>query len=262
MKYNEEIGEKKSYQVMAEIYDWLMQSVDYEAWADYVGEIVKKFGIKTNHLVDLACGTGNSTFPFAKRGIPITGIDYSIEMLQIGRRKMTDDLCNIDFIYGDLRNLPAKNHTFSLALHYQDGLNYLLNEKDLEKAFNGVYRLLTDEGFFVFDFNFPGYYRRVLGESSEEVYKIEEEGFNLIWESNFYEQTGIREIRLTFEFLNENNINSNLEIHREKEYSLETIFNLLSKVGFYVEDIYPTFKFKKPLGEEPRVTIIARKKAF
>ena len=56
------------YSGLAAVYDRLMAGVDYEAWADYVTQLIEHWGGNPRLLIDLACGTGGSTLPFARRG--------------------------------------------------------------------------------------------------------------------------------------------------------------------------------------------------
>lgn len=69
------------YAKLAEIYDYLVSGIDYEEWADYIEEILRKFSSPTKYVADLACGTGNTTLPLARRGYVVYGIDLSPAML-------------------------------------------------------------------------------------------------------------------------------------------------------------------------------------
>jgi len=240
---------------LAKVYDTLMQSVDYSAWCDYVESIVKKYGISTVRLLDLACGTGNSTIPFAQKGCEITGVDYSGEMIELAREKVKGSELPVNFEVGDLRNLQIKK-SFSLALHYQDGLNYLLTKEELFKAFNNIQAHLVEGGFFVFDLNNPGYYSR----ENRESFWVEEENFTMVWESSFNADRLIKEVVLLVFVKNGDGTYSKYrELHQEKEHTREEVAETLTDAGFTLKDVLPTMEWGEPGNNEPRLTFIAQK---
>ena len=69
------------YQDFAEIYDRLMDNVDYEAWAEYYARLLSIYGIKSGKVCECACGTGSLTLPLYRAGFQMTGVDLSREML-------------------------------------------------------------------------------------------------------------------------------------------------------------------------------------
>ena len=79
------------YQAFAELYDELMNDVDYESWADYYTRLLSIYGIRGGKICECACGTGSLTLPLYRRGFQMTGVDVSQEMLwqaaQKSRRK-------------------------------------------------------------------------------------------------------------------------------------------------------------------------------
>ena len=46
----------ESYTSFAEVYDQFMDNVPYEAWADFLQEILQKEGIRDGLVLDLGCG--------------------------------------------------------------------------------------------------------------------------------------------------------------------------------------------------------------
>ena len=81
----------KAYSGFAEIYDIFMDNVPYEAWKDYLVQILEKFGITDGIILDLGCGTGKMTRLFAKEGYDMIGIDASEEMLAIAMEQEKED---------------------------------------------------------------------------------------------------------------------------------------------------------------------------
>ena len=81
------------YDLIAPIYDKVNGDVDYVAWADFIEKIIAKEykNGKPELVLDLGCGTGRMTLELAKRGYDMTGVDYSVEMLDIARENAEDE---------------------------------------------------------------------------------------------------------------------------------------------------------------------------
>lgn len=131
-----------------------MCGVDYENGADYVEQLLNRFGKKPRLLVDLACVTGSSTLPFAARGYRVGAMDSSEALLQRARLKAKQADLTLKFYLSDLRSF-CFGERYDLALLFQEGLNYLLSEAELAEALRRVYDLLLPGGAFIFDLTRP-----------------------------------------------------------------------------------------------------------
>ena len=76
-----------AYEAFADLYDALMDDVDYDAWADYYLRLIRAAGVEPNALCDCACGTGSMSVRFARQGLRVTGVDLSGEMLARAQEK-------------------------------------------------------------------------------------------------------------------------------------------------------------------------------
>jgi SAM-dependent methyltransferase len=63
-------------------------------------------------LLDVACGTGNLSFPAARAGAQVTGIDIAPNLLQTARNRARSEGVNIRFDEGDAEALPYAAATF------------------------------------------------------------------------------------------------------------------------------------------------------
>ena len=63
------------FSLLASVYDTIMAEVEYEEWAAFILELVDARGYQGGPLLDLGCGTGNSTAPISERGLDVTGVD-------------------------------------------------------------------------------------------------------------------------------------------------------------------------------------------
>jgi SAM-dependent methyltransferase len=96
-------------------------------------------------VIDLCCGAGRLTQALLKEGYKVTGIDSSEEMLRYAR----DNAPNGEFILGDVR-LFELSPVFDAAVS-TGALNHIMCQEDLISVFKNVYRVLRNNGRFVFN---------------------------------------------------------------------------------------------------------------
>lgn len=116
--------------------------------------------VKT-HL-DLACGTALAVEYFEQLGYRSVGVDLSLSMLQLGRRR------GRNLVAGDMRALPIRG-TFARITCLYDSLNHLKSTADLTAAFRCVAGVLDDDGRFFFDVNHPDVYPTIWGNDEPFV---------------------------------------------------------------------------------------------
>lgn len=99
--------------------------------------------------LDLACGTGDITFPLARGGARAVGLDITPRMIALARAK---GLSPADFLVGDMMALPFPDRTFDLIT---TGYG-IRNVPDLAGAILEIHRVLKPGGrFFSLDFDRP-----------------------------------------------------------------------------------------------------------
>lgn len=79
----------------------------------------------TDHVLDVACGTGDLSLAFARRGAArVVGLDFTPQMLDIARQKLsrskaargaTIGPASVEFIEGDAMALPFGDSTFDVV---------------------------------------------------------------------------------------------------------------------------------------------------
>jgi SAM-dependent methyltransferase len=90
---------------------------DYHAIAERqlweVGpRIVQAVGVQPGeHVLDIACGTGNATLRAAQAGAEVVGVDLTPELFDAGRRLAADAGAQIEWVQGDAENLPFDDET-------------------------------------------------------------------------------------------------------------------------------------------------------
>ena len=99
-------------------------------------------------VLDLAAGTATSSLPFAQTGAYVVPCDFSLGMLQVGKKKHTW----LPFTAGDATRLPFKDDTFD-AVTISFGLR---NVQDYDAALREMYRVTRPGGRVVIcEFSHP-----------------------------------------------------------------------------------------------------------
>ena len=70
-----------AYHNLATSYDRLTNDVDYKATVAFYWQLLDREGLQPETAVDLACGTGSVSWLLAKKGLAVTAVDMSSEML-------------------------------------------------------------------------------------------------------------------------------------------------------------------------------------
>ena len=165
-----------TYEAYAPTYDAIGQgqfSARMAAWA--LAWLAERGIEQPARVLDLACGTGEAALVFAAAGCEITGVDQSAAMLDIARGKARDAGLRVEFIRGDMRELPTDDErpmtndqrsltnalssfvlrpsSFDLATCFYDSMNYLLDNGDLDRVCAGAATALRPGGFLIFDLN-------------------------------------------------------------------------------------------------------------
>jgi SAM-dependent methyltransferase len=149
------------YDAFAPHYDAFTSGSDYERWTDGVLEHARAHGLEGQTLLDLACGTGKSFLPFLNRGFEVVGCDSSSAMLAEAARKAP----KARLVLADLREVPVLRR-FDLVTCFDDSLNYLPEESDLQSAFTSIAANLAPGGLALFDLNTLQAYRTTFARDS------------------------------------------------------------------------------------------------
>jgi SAM-dependent methyltransferase len=67
-------------------------------------------------VLDVACGTGNTSIPLARRGALVTGVDIATNLLEQARARATSEGLEITFEEGDAEQLPYPDASFDAVV--------------------------------------------------------------------------------------------------------------------------------------------------
>jgi ubiquinone/menaquinone biosynthesis C-methylase UbiE len=138
----------------AAFYDWenarTLGRRDVPFWCELARRSLADRPARRRRLLELGCGTGRVTFPVARKGIEIVGIDRSAEMLARAavRKRRARRALAIHLIRGDIRRLPMPDRSFPLVIAPYGILQSLLRERDLAATLEAVASVLEPQGTF------------------------------------------------------------------------------------------------------------------
>ncbi len=241
---SEENHGDRSYTKLAQYYDLIYDRiVDYETHTTFVEHLFKKFHKKgkVRKVLDIGCGTGNYAFVFAKRGYSVTGIDLSENMIRVAKEKLARRRrasSNPRFFKMDMRNLTL-DEKFDAATVMFGGFGYLLSYAEVRECFASVKKSLNKNGLFILEF----WHNTALRPEASS-----KQGFTSFVRVQDREKLVIRLdtnklapltdiCNITFEIFvidtkSQKLVDSFLENHRLKTYSISEIQNLLEENGF------------------------------
>ena len=247
------------YDLIAPIYDKINEEIDYSLWADFIEKIIKrdyKNG-KPELLLDLGCGTGRMTVELALRGYDMTGIDYSVEMLDTARERAVDNGLDgrILWLCQDMRELELYG-TVDVAVSCLDTLNHLTSPKDLKKCLSLVHNYLIPDGIFIFDVNGKAKFEKVYADRS---YVMEEDGAVCIWQNYYNEKSRLCDFYITLFAEDEDGRYERYDQRqRERMYTLKALKGFLKECSFEFIGAYSDFDFNDATDESERIYLVAK----
>lgn len=247
------------YDLIAPLYDRVNGDVDYSRWADFIEEIIKKeYRDGSPELVlDLGCGTGRMTLELAKRGYDMTGVDYSVEMLDIARENAEKQGLSEKMLWlcQDMREFELYG-TVDVTVSCLDTVNHLTTPSEVSQCFSLVHNYLIPNGLFIFDVNGKYKFENIY---ANESYVMEDEKSFCIWQNFYNEKSRTCDFYITlFEENDDGTYDRYDEEQRERMYTLRSLKKLLSDSGFDFIGAYSDFNFAPGDDSDERIYIVAR----
>lgn len=133
----------------------------YEAFAEVKRRPAKDFAkmlhVKDKIVVDVASGTGRSTFPLARSARKVIGIEPEEAMLKIARQTMKQNgIKNVVFRKGTSDRIPLPDHSVDIVVAVGSASFY--NRENIERFVTESERILVDDGFIYSIDVAPGWY--------------------------------------------------------------------------------------------------------
>lgn len=243
-----------AYNALALSYDSLTLDVDYDAVVDFYMTILEREGLTPRTALDLACGTGSVALRLAQKGLCVTAVDMSDEMLCVASQK-TQQLQNRPvYICQPLQELKLPFGA-DLAVCALDSMNYIVDPAHCEKAISRIYRHLNPGGCFIFDVVTPDRLRAMDGQ----VFLDENENTYCVWRGEFDEKTNILSYGMDL-FQKQGKLwHRSFEEHQEYAYTTAQLVEYLKTAGFTNIEVFADRELKAPEDGAQRIYLKARK---
>ena len=133
------------FQEYSKYYDLIYGEKDTLAEAEYVIELLNRFGVSGGHLLEFGSGTGRHARLLSSRGFEVHGIEQSAQMLQMCMPKH-----GCIFEQGDIASIKT-GKVYDAVLSLFHVVSYQQTNAKLNEVFSNAARHLGPDGLFVFD---------------------------------------------------------------------------------------------------------------
>lgn len=223
----------------------------------WVAAVLDQHGGGAGTLADVACGAGEFAVTMARRGLTVTGIDQSPEMLALARATADRGGVQVTWLEQDMRELRLPEPV-DVATCLYDSLNYLVDEGELRRGISAIAASLRPRGLFLFDMNTV---RGLATRWGNRIWIIQdsEDAFEAN-QSEFDYDTGIATLRVNAFLHRPNDLYERVrEVHRERGYPIPAIDAALEAGGFEVLGRWSSATFEPVRAETERVFYAARR---
>ncbi len=243
-----------AYHALAASYDRQTGDVDYKAVVDFYFELLRREDLHPETAVDLACGTGSVSLLLAEKGLRVTAVDMSPEMLCVADQKAESLPNKPTFVCQRLQQLHLPKGV-DLAVCALDSLDYITDPKDCKEAIRRVYKALNPGGCFIFDVNTPEKLRAM----DDQIFLDEDDDVFCLWRGEFDESTNICTYAMDLFQRTGSLWQRSYEEHQEYAYSAETLVGYLKSAGFTHIEVFADRILCPPRSGEQRIYLKARK---
>lgn len=242
----------RPYAALAGGYDLVMTHINYDEWALYIHGLLVRHGNKVRRVLELGCGTaaiGIELFNYAD--YVYTGLDRSVEMLEVARRKANRLGIGATWIEADYAGFTTQE-PFDAVLLLYDGLNYAPNLATVSRLSARAFEAVRPGGLFVVDQSTPA-------NSENNTMLFQEDGgdetFGYSRRSRYEAETRIH--RTTFRIRAQGRTYQ--EEHVQYAYTAAEVGACLEGAGFEIVASYDGFTVGPAREDSERIQWVARR---
>jgi len=242
------------YEALAQIYDQVMDHVDYRHWAHYILKLALLHGEEPKLILDVSCGTGSLDRALSMHNLRVLACDASLAMVRRAMQSEKQKAQRVMYWCCDMRHLSLHIQA-DVILSLYDSMNYLLEDDDWIRTLVEVHRRLQPFGLFIFDIS-------TLHNSLETFaeYHHEERTTNGYYRRTcFFDAAASVQYNYFTIYLHNTPEMAYSEVHRQRIRSLEQVDQLISQTPFKRVGIYSDFSLKPGSEKADRVHYVLQK---
>ncbi|MBP7992188.1 MAG: class I SAM-dependent methyltransferase [Candidatus Magasanikbacteria bacterium] len=154
---------KNTFDNLSKLYDEVRPTYPPEL----INDIVAYAHLKPDaQILDIGCGSGQATIPFAERGYSIVGIDISENLLEIAQEK-TVAMNTVSYLKDSFENAEFEPESFDLLIAAQ-AFHWI----DPDIGYPKSREILKSGGTFALFWNEPKYHEHWLAEVEKLFFKL------------------------------------------------------------------------------------------
>lgn len=138
------------FQDYAYYYNAFYKDKDYQAEAETVDKLLKRYAENVKSIINFGCGTGRHDIELTKLGYQCQGIDLSSLMIGIAQANAKACGCEIDFKVADVRSYES-SQKYDAVISLFHVMSYQNSNADILSAFRSARKVLGAGGIFLFD---------------------------------------------------------------------------------------------------------------
>lgn len=244
---DQKIIDNKPYNILAEIYDHIMKSVNYRNWAIYIVDILDEWDSQYKSCLEIGAGTGKLSKFLQTKFTNYYMLDLSSEMLKKIKPSYGFRIC------ADMNYLPLKN-AFNAIVSSFDTINYILDKEKLFQFFKNINSLLNKGSIFTFDVSLEANSIKNI-DSLNRSGKFKGYKFKQISQFDKNSKFHIN----TFE-IEDKKGNKFLEKHIQRVYDFYDYFNIIESAGLRIEACLDEFSFEDASPDSERAQFVIKGK--
>lgn len=200
-------------------------------------------------VLDAACGAGRHSIIMAQKKFNVAAFDFSIPLLKAAAEESKTFNLDIKYFNCDLRFVPLKVK-FNLILNLFTSFGYFISDDENFSFINSSYKMLEENGYFVFDYFNSEYIRNNFITENEKTIN----GLKIMEKRSVSNNRIIKNISIEKDGVF-NNFEESVRLYESAE-----ILERFSKIGFKIINIFGSYDFTEfSLNNSERLIIIFQK---
>lgn len=238
--------EQHYYATTARHYDPAYAAMAPDGDQQFYVALAKRIG---GPVLEVGCGTGRILIPTAQAGIEIDGLDFTPQLLDIARSKLTPELVGrVTLHQGDMRDFELPRRYRLITVPFRP-LQHLVTIDDQVRALSSMHRHLEPGGFLAFNVFFPRYrlLDEPLGAEYEEASWTDPQDPS-VTVTRFFRRTSVDRLRQVFQgqfiyrfYKGGSQVDEERSAFRLCWYTYPHLELLLRHTGFRIAEQYGTF---------------------